>query len=167
MIDRLDAAGPHPDLHERLMTFGRFVGSWRMASTLRDPAGDVLWEGDAEWSFGWILDGRAIQDVLIFEPDVALPGSRGLGTTTRFYDPDADLWYVTWLGVTSNTHIRLTGGQVGEEIRLEGGDGQGELVRWSFHGVEPDAFRWTGMTSSDDGATWWHEQEMNATRISP
>jgi hypothetical protein len=59
-----------------------------------------------------------------------------------------------------STFVTLIGRKDGDEIRLEGEAG-GEMVRWTFSDIHPDRFHWTGMTSSDGGATWWKRQEMD------
>lgn len=47
------------------MTFGQFVGSWAIDMEYYNAEGQQYYQGDWEWSFAWILDGRAIQDVLV------------------------------------------------------------------------------------------------------
>ncbi|HSS88770.1 MAG TPA: hypothetical protein VLL69_05600, partial [Streptosporangiaceae bacterium] len=58
----LHSTGPHPGQAEQLSLFGRFIGAW-----------DVDWHGTdsqgraatmaGELHFGWVLGGRAVQDV--------------------------------------------------------------------------------------------------------
>ena len=67
-----------------LGTFGQFIGSW-----------DLDWyiEGaraKGELHFGWVLGGRAIQDVWV------VPG-RFHGSTLRFYDRALGAWRSTWI----------------------------------------------------------------------
>ena len=42
MIEVLHAPGPHPDLAEKLMLFGRLVGSWDIEGRTFDEQGTVL-----------------------------------------------------------------------------------------------------------------------------
>jgi len=46
-------------------------------------------EARGEIHAGWVLQGRAIQDVWIF------PGAF-YGTTLRVYDPGLDAWHILW-----------------------------------------------------------------------
>ena len=64
MIDALSAGAPLVELSEKLQLFGQFVGSWDAQVFNYKPDGgtQIL---DAEWHFGWVLEGRAIQDVWI------------------------------------------------------------------------------------------------------
>jgi hypothetical protein len=166
MHDALKADGPHPDLREEMKDFEWLVGVWDMSIRLWDEAGETLFDGRGQWLFDYILDGRGFQDVLITpnKSGSTEPGLRGIGTTVRWYDRARSTWRVVWNGVGSSTLVRLVGGPVGDEIHLEGGDDYGELVRWTFSDIQPDRFHWIGMTSSDGGATWWKEQEMDGVR---
>lgn len=51
-------------------------------------------KGKGEWHWGWVLDGRAIQDVWIAHNDVSQSNApiTEWGTTLRFYDPKTDVW---------------------------------------------------------------------------
>src|SRR5262249_47666711 len=61
-IAELDAGGPHPEHLEARMLYGQFVGDWVLDVTYHRTDGtSQTFAG--EWHFGWILDGRAVQDV--------------------------------------------------------------------------------------------------------
>jgi hypothetical protein len=64
MIEALRAAVPRPELADRLALFGRFVGSWDVERTGHAADGTSV-TVPGEWHWGWVLDGRAIQDVFI------------------------------------------------------------------------------------------------------
>src|SRR3954468_19638037 len=148
MIQALYASGPHPDHARELMLFGRFVGSWDMR--VRDLEPDER-EYDAVWHFGWVLDGRAVQDVLI------APGVE-YGSTLRAYDPDADAWNVVWTTPLTNRMTRLTARAEGDRIVL-----LGEGRRWSFNEISRDSFVWRGEFRNGDGS-YRLAEEMTATR---
>ncbi|WP_199430576.1 hypothetical protein [Qaidamihabitans albus] len=168
MIEYLAAAGPDPALGDRLDDFGRFVGGWDMR--IRHlPAGGEPVELTGEWHFGWVLGGRAVQDVLVthqagrHDGFVAVAG--GAGTTVRFADARTGRWYACWLGPVNGNVCTLTGGAEGDRLVLHGTDQRsGELLRWSFSDISATSFSWTGEVSADDGRTWRVEQEMAATR---
>jgi len=101
LADALLAEGPDPDYADALMLFGRFVGEWDVDWTAYDGDGRQVANERGEWIFDWVLEGRAVQDVWI----IPARGRRGrpsregeYGTTIRFYDPQLDVWLVTWSG---------------------------------------------------------------------
>ena len=65
MIEALQAEGPFADHAGKLMLFGRLVGSWDIEGRFFDQDGNVTKQEAGEWHFGWVLEGRVIQDVLI------------------------------------------------------------------------------------------------------
>ena len=68
MIKLLAASRPDDDRVAGLNLFGQFIGSWDIEATFWDHDGNVTAERAGEWHFGWVLQGRAIQDVLISPP---------------------------------------------------------------------------------------------------
>jgi len=115
-----------------------------------------------------VLDGRAIQDVLVYpNPGRGLkdtPGNRRIGTTIRFYDSETEQWRVVWIGVVTGNVGLMTGRHVGEEIWIEEQEPDGTPTRWMFTGITRNQFQWKGMQSSDGGKSWRIQQEMLARR---
>ena len=64
MLEALHADGPHPDHAERLMLFGRLVGSWDIVGRFFDEHGQITRESIGEWHFGWVLEGRSPENNL-------------------------------------------------------------------------------------------------------
>lgn len=167
-IEALGADGPHPEHRDQLMLFGQFVGAWLLDVSFYAPNGSLQSHFFADWMFSWILQGRAIQDVLIIpskkerasNPDIPVKS----GTTLRYFDPALGAWRVVWVGAHTNTYIPLIGRQQGERIVLEGPDVDGSPLRWIFSNITSNTFLWTGYTSKDEGHTWYMEQQMKATR---
>jgi hypothetical protein len=160
----LHASGPHPDLIEELMDFGQFVGKWDMDVMFFDEAGALVYREPGVWSFAWVLDGRAIQDVLTY-PRVDETGPvLGIGTTLRYLNRRTREWAVTWNGVVTGVTVVLSGGRVGDELRLEGLDPDGSINRWVFSEITSDRFDWSGYGSDDDGVSWRLGQRMIGTR---
>jgi hypothetical protein len=165
ILDGLRADGPDPELRDDLMTFGQFVGVWAMDVDYYDETGQRTYHGQWEWSFAWVLGGRAIQDVIVVldPPDnsVRRPG----GTTLRYLHPDSRDWTVFYLGVTSGVAVPLRGRPVDDTIVIEGPDPDGTLNLWTFTDITPRSFTWTGRESRDDGQTWLVNQQMLAARL--
>ena len=171
MIGLLDATGPDEERADGLMLFGRFIGSWDIEATYFDHEGNVTEKLRGEWHFGWVLEGRAIQDVLISPPleEQRRSGTpvREYGSTFRMYQPKTDTWRVTWFAPVSGTIVDLVARRAGDEIVLEGVEPNGTLDRWVFSDITPDAFRWLGYESKDDGRTWPLIEIMLVRRRTP
>jgi hypothetical protein len=169
MLTALAADGPWPEHADALMLFGRFVGAWDLEITLFDLDGSVRAQGAGEWSFGWVLEGRAIQDVLVRPPRADRPGATRTdfweyGTTLRVYDPESETWRITWFAPARAGEIQLVARPAGDDIVLDGVEREPLAFRWVFSEIEPDSFVWRGSGSDDDGATWLVLQEMRARR---
>jgi hypothetical protein len=169
MIEALRASGPAPAHADKLMQFGRFVGSWSLDVIYYDEAGAVRLSTTGEWHFGWVLEGRAVQDVWIVPPrNMRIGGDPPpgeYGASFRHYDPTIDAWRSTWHGPVNQISWPFIARQVADEMVLERIDEQGELVRWIFSKVTHESFHWRAVRSADGGQTWRLEQEMHATRI--
>jgi len=169
MIAALGALGPHQSLGEAAQVFDRFVGTWDVDCVFHAADGAKT-EFVGEWIFGWILDGRMMQDVLSGHPrgmPLPSPENRRCGTSVRFYDAKTGQWNVVWFGSRNGYLLSLRGGAVGDRIVLLGDDFDGARLRWSFNDIQPDSFLWRGETSADGGKTWRIEQEMRLNRRSP
>jgi hypothetical protein len=164
ILDGLRAGGPDPGLGEGLMTFGQFVGVWGLDVGYFDEAGRRTYHGRWEWSFAWILGGRAIQDVIVGLCPPDQPGRRPLGTTIRYLDPGSEEWTVFYLGAVRGITVQLHGRAADGQIVLEGPDPDGTLNQWTFSDISPAAFTWTGLESRD-GRPWRLNQRMLATRL--
>jgi len=164
----LAASGPDVDYAEKLMLFGQFVGDWEVDFTVYGPDGRREIE-KAEWHFGWVLEGRAIQDVFIIPSRSDRERSKWVrkdyGTCLRFYDPAIDAWRVVWVSPPHGEILVFTARQVGNEIVLEGKDVDATPMRWIFSDITPNSFRWRRVFSPDGGATWQLHKEMTVRRI--
>src|SRR5712691_5195108 len=115
-------------------------------------------QGRGEIHAGWVLDGRAIQDVWI------LPGVF-YGTTLRVYDPGLDAWHILWTDPLKQVYLRQIGRARGDDIVQEGRSDDGVVIRWSFTEITPDSFHWLGARSPDGGTTWRLQVEFFARRV--
>jgi hypothetical protein len=163
MIRTLEADGPHPSLGEQAQAFDRFVGTWNADFTHFRPDGSVLNRYAGRVLFGWILNGRAMQDVWIGEP-IDGQTEPSLGTSIRFFDTEAEAWRVVWISPEENVVTTVQGGIVGDRIVLEGINADGSLRRWSFNDIQADSFVWRGERSEDGGATWRRNAEYQMSR---
>ena len=159
----LHASGPAPEHADKLMLFGRFVGCW----TLQWNGGDQPGTATGELHFGWVLGGRAVQDIWIVpgrgQPGHDQPPLAFHGSTIRFYDPTIDAWRSTWIEPINGRVRRFIGRPDGKDILLLSDEDDPQL-RWRFTDIEADSFTWQAETSHDQGATWRFDEQMLATR---
>lgn len=169
MIKGLGADAADPELKEKLMLFGQFVGDWEIESEWYLPDGSIP-KGRGEIHFGWILNGTAIQDVWSGRVENPPPGfpSTGFGTTIRFYDPKVDALRIVWIAPVGSVVQTFVARQVGDEIVLEGKTPDGKYPeRWILSQITPQSFHWRSVESHDDGKTWLLTQKILARKISP
>jgi hypothetical protein len=158
-INALHTDRPASDRADKLALYGWLIGDWEMDSVMYDDAGTKRAGPRGEIHFGWVLEGRAIQDVWI------LPGVF-YGTTLRVYDPGLDAWHILWNDPLKRYYTRQIGRARDNDIVQDGKDDAGVPVRWSFTEITPDSFHWIGERSPDGGASWRRQVEFFARRVS-
>ena len=156
----LHAARPDPELREKLMLFGQFIGDWDLDVWMIPPGGSKI-ECKAQVHFGWILRGKAVQDVWVFQNP-----RNTIGTTVRFYDPKIDGWRCVWANPVSGIMETLIAREEDHGIILEGSTQEGFQQRWTYSDITPTSFTWRGYESRD-GRTWQLQEEMKAHRRNP
>lgn len=155
-IEALHTAGPSPERAAKLGLYAFLVGRWEMDAVVHAEDG-TRQTGRGEIHAGWVLEGRAIQDVW------TVPGSF-YGTTLRVYDPGLDAWHIVWMDPLRSVFRRQLGRARGRDIVQEGDIDGGGKSRWSFTEITPSSFHWLGERSLDGGATWTLLTEYHARR---
>lgn len=163
MIAALAAPAPHPSLGAEARTFDRFVGTWDCDFSFHAEDGSVR-HSAGELLFGWVIDGRALQDVWIGYPKEP-GGERFIGTSVRFFDAKSRTWRVVFVAPAFGM-LTVQGGVEGDRIVLRGQDVDGGQLRWSFNDIEDDSFTWRGEKSRDGGKTWRIEEQHRMKRRS-
>jgi len=150
--------------------YGWLVGSWEF--DVFDHLGDgTVRPSNGEVHFGWVLEGRAIQDVWIIprifdrKPDLSKAGNR-YGMTLRVWDANIKGWRITWINPVTGARDELVGRKISSEIVQIGTHSDGTPIRWNFTNITPDSFRWLGESLQPDGKTWKTETEFHVRRIS-
>jgi hypothetical protein len=157
LLDALHSDAPASDRADKMSLYGWLIGRWDMDAVVHLDDGSKH-NGRGQIHFGWVLEGRAIQDVWI------LPGIF-YGTTLRIYDPGLDAWHILWSDPLRQLYRRQIGRARGKDIVQEGTDDAGTPVRWSFVDITPNSFRWLGERSPDGGTTWQLQAEFHARRV--
>lgn len=148
-LKKLTSECKNTELPEEFNYFGKLVGSWKIDyidnSTSRTIKG--------EWHFSWVLEGMAIQDIII------LPGYE-CGTTLRVYNPGTHAWDIAYC---------FTGKIIRLEAKKENGliiltDIENKRRKWVFSKIEDNNFHWQDVTVKDDGE-WRINFDLYAERI--
>lgn len=128
--------------------FGKLIGSWQINYVETNNSRSIK----GEWHFSWVLEGMAIQDVIIL-PDYEY------GTSLRIFNPDTHAWDVAY-------------GYMGKIIRLEARKQGGMIVltytndenrKWVFIKIDDNEFHWQNITVKDNGE-WYINAEIHAKR---
>lgn len=136
-------------LPEEFNYFGKLIGSWKIDYIDNNNACAIK----GEWHFSWVLEGMAIQDVIIL-PDYEY------GTSLRIYNPDTHGWDVAY-------------GYTGKIIRLEARKQDNMVVltyiddvrrKWIFTKIEDHCFHWQNVTVEENG-DWHINANIYAERI--
>ena len=99
LAEVLYAEGPDAERESQLGLYSWLVGDWEFDITTFAEDGTTH-DGHGEIHAGWVLEGRAIQDVWMIprlrdrKPGIEqLPyAGNWYGTTLRVYDPNLDAW---------------------------------------------------------------------------
>lgn len=148
-FEALASESKNEALPEAFNYFGKLIGSWSIDYI--ESSNSLTIKG--EWHFSWVLEGMAIQDVII------LPNYE-YGTSLRIYNPNTHAWDVAY-GYTGKI-IRLEAKKQDDRIVLTFIDD--ERRKWVFVEIEDDYFHWQNVTVKNDGE--WHiNAEIYAKRI--
>jgi uncharacterized protein len=162
MIKSLGAPGPNPSLGDQARAFDWLVGAWDCDYGFHLDDGSVRHK-KGELLAGWILDGRALQDLFISHPAEG-EKDRRIGTTIRFFDTALKQWRIIFISPQFNYVVTVQGRSIGDRIVLRGVDTDGAPIRWSFNDIKSTSFVWRGEKSHDDGKTWKLEEEHHMKR---
>lgn len=147
--DALISKEKHNSIPEKYNFFERLIGSWEIDYI--DYNDNFTMKG--EWHFSWVLEGMAIQDVII------LPGYE-YGSSLRIYNPNTQAWDIAY-GYKGNI-IRLEARKENDIVTLTFIDD--ETRKWVFRKIENHKFHWQNITIKDNGE-WYINAEILAKRM--
>jgi hypothetical protein len=163
------ARGPSPEIPEGANVYGWFIGSWEL-DVLHYAGMNVTARGiKGEVHAGWVLEGRAVQDVWIMPRHSDRKANLGkslnmYGTTLRLWDSTIQAWRITWRNPAGDHHEDQIGRWSGHDIVQLGTRPDGTQTRWTFTEITPDSFHWLGEALNPNGRTWKLEGEFRAKR---
>ena len=148
-IKALVSEEKNTELPETFNYFGKLIGSWKIDYVESSHSAAI----QGEWYFAWVLEGMAVQDVIIL-PDYEY------GTSLRIFNPNTHAWDVAY-GYTGKI-IRLEARKQGEIIVLT--DTNDENRKWVFVKIDDDEFHWQNVTIKENGE-WQINAEIYAKRL--
>jgi hypothetical protein len=154
---KLLACGPMAEYGDAINLYGFLPGSWETDGVIHRPDGGRA-EKRGEIHAGWILEGRAIQDVWMLADSF-------YGTTLRIYDPSQNAWHIHWHDTIKQYYPRQIGKADGPDIVQLGRAESGELLRWRFTEIQADSFHWIADVSSNEGASWKLQLDIFTRRV--
>jgi hypothetical protein len=163
LVAALEATSPNPSLGDHAQVPGRLVGTWDVEYTDFAKDGKAI-HRTGEFIVGWVMDGRAIQDVWIVNPS-GKRSEREVYTTLHYFDPKSRTWHATFVDPEHSSIARFTGGPQGNDrFVLETPDLGSETHRWSFNDIRSDSFVYRDESTSDGGKTWKLHSEYQMKR---
>jgi len=161
MLQALAAPGRAAEIAPEADAYGWLVGSWELdvIHYLQDVRSRGI-KGQAH--FGWVLEGRAMQDVWIMKEEGIVST---YGTTLRVWDAALGAWRITWINPITGWRDELIGRKVGGDLVQIGRHADGTTIRWRFIEITNDSFRWLGEALNPDGETWKLEAEFHGRRM--
>jgi uncharacterized protein len=163
MVTALRATGPDPSLGDHAGVIGHLVGTWDVEYTDFSKDGKVT-HRTGELIFGWVLDGRVLQDLWIVDPS-GTHKDREVYTDLFYFDPKSETWSAAAIDPEHASVARLTGGAASDDrIVLDSPDLGAKEARWSFNDIHPDSFIFRDEASNDDGKTWRLRSEYHMKR---
>ena len=163
----LAAPGRSAEIPESADAYGWLVGSWEL-DCLHYRGVPVSIQGEAH--FGWVLEGRAVQDLWIM-PRLAARAAASdktnnmYGTTLRVWDGSIHAWRIYWRNPAHNHYEDQIGRWSGKDVVQVGVRPDGTPTRWTFTAIASDSFHWLGEALEHDGKNWRLEGEFRARRV--
>ena len=160
-LTALGSEAPPADRAKDMELYGWLIGSWDMDTVHHlDDGTTQKWTGECH--FGWVLEGRAIQDIWI-RPRRPAPSTM-YGTTLRIFDPGIGGWHIIWSDPLNQDYSRQIGRAEGKDIVQIGADSRGLQARWRFTEITANSFHWIGEERSSERDPWKITYEHFARR---
>jgi len=159
----LEACGPNPALGSHAILIDRLTGTWDVEYT--DYSGDgKVNHRTGELTFGWVMDGRVMQDLWVVNPSAA-DKDREVYTDLFFFDPKTNAWLSAFVDPEHPSVARFTGHTDGDNrLVFDSGDFGRVETRWSYNDLRSDSFVYRAEVSSDGGKSWKLQSEYRMSR---
>jgi hypothetical protein len=163
-LTALGSGAPRAEQAKDMDLYAWLIGSWEM-DTLQHLTDGTIQKYTGEIHVGWVLEGRAIQDIWI-RPRRPAPPSM-YGTTLRIFDPRIAGWHIIWADPLNQDYSRQIGRSEGRDIVQLGDDSCGRKTRWRFTEITANSFHWIGEQRPSERDPWQITYEHFARRTNP
>jgi hypothetical protein len=140
-------------------------GEWDLAYIVGEGTSqETLTAG--EWTFTWINNGQAVQDVLSVPYQWGEPAEGASPiqmTTIRMFNPKRQIWEGMHIMDGAMVFFAVTKNQTNQLIEHYQQDG-GPLMVWLFDELTDQSFKVVISSSSNQGASWSKAAEIWAKR---
>ena len=143
--------------------FGPMIGDWKIRSVFHQKHRIVEVRGI--WSFRWILNGTAVEDVIATVKQDNNKFFRG-GVAVRYYQPSTKTWLQTYIEPISNTVQEVIGRKERGRI-VQTVQGSNPVETWTFEKITANSFYWVDRYAAGKGSPARVGQEIFGTRIPP
>jgi hypothetical protein len=166
---KLISAGPNADAPEQLMEYGQLVGTWQCKSFgLQQDGSWKEAEGVNTWTWHYVLNGHAIQDV--WQPQPNAEGEVLPGTNLRTYDAVTGIWNVVWTIVSSPRIESFISSYRNDAIHITTereatARFPAHMMHITFHNISEKHFDWKYESSAlTDGQNWRELSRLSCDR---
>ncbi|MFK7955316.1 MAG: hypothetical protein AB8B96_04415 [Lysobacterales bacterium] len=163
----LSVSRAHPDAPEEVKQYGALNGHWRCEASAKQPDGS--WKdspGVATWSWYYVLDGYAVQDV--WQPAAA---TSPMGTNLRTYDVEKKQWNMVWATQTQAEFDHYTAAYSDGMIVMRGENPSrsqstpAHAAKITFYNMTNNHFDWKyEATAPATDAGWSEFSRMSCSR---
>jgi hypothetical protein len=164
LVSALRATGPHPSLGDHASVLERLVGAWDVEYMDVSKDGQQI-HRSGELIVGWVMDGRAVEDLWIVYPSEA-GKDREVYADLRYFDTKSGTWRAIFIDPQDASFATFKGDAVGDDqIVLDSQDlVAGQTRRWSFNDIRDDSLVFRDDASSDGGKSWTLKSKYHMKR---
>ena len=155
---------PNPEAGASIEDWAPMIGSCTCQSVQRNPDGTWKDTISMDWTWKYILNGTAVQDLSLKEGSL-------YATSIRQYHPDSSEWIVTFFsypGVAISPGTWRGGKQTDGTIVLsqpqKAPNGMDGFSRLTFYDINDQGYRWKGEWVKDDETVIWPFWHINCSR---
>ena len=157
---------PNSDAPEGIRQFDFLIGRFDVRGRVWDDDGWSAAGPLSYWEGEYILGGFAIADYYYNQPPET--GGTGRGVNIRMYDPDSEIWTMSWVHTNNPTSVLLLEAEEVDGLmwmyQMDDPETRFAGRKTSFHVVDEDNWYRIDERTDDGGETWFKTLKLEATR---